>query len=214
MTNAPDLSALYDAFAAPLRGRLRRLTGDPDLAEDLLHESLLKAARGSVAVRDPSRLGGYVLRIAERTHLDRLRRKRELSPLPDDGGPAAPEAGGIATDGEPDLRTTLLCAIDLLPPDAAEALRLTAFSGLSQEDVARRLGLSSTGARSRVQRARAALRRLLTACCRFEFDGQGRVTDDSPTACSERSTPCCGDVPRAASALPQAGADRIEEPGT
>ncbi len=211
--NAPDLSALYDAFAAPLRGRLRRLTGDPDLAEDLLHEALLKAARGSVAVRDPDRLGGYVLRVAERTHLDHLRRKREQAPLPDgDGGPAAPEPEEVPSEGDTGLRAAVLCAIDLLPKQSAEALRLTAFSGLSQEDVARRLGLSSTGARSRVQRARAALRRLLTACCRFEFDGRGRVTDDSPTACGSDSTSCCGDVPASKSGLPQASADRTEEP--
>jgi RNA polymerase sigma-70 factor (ECF subfamily) len=44
-------------------------------------------------------------------------------------------------------------------------------------EVARELGLSPSGARSRVQRARARLRRKLEACCRFGFDARGNLLE-------------------------------------
>jgi RNA polymerase sigma-70 factor (ECF subfamily) len=51
------------------------------------------------------------------------------------------------------------------------------LEGRAQPDVARELGLSESGARSRVQRARARLRERLEACCRFAFDARGNLTD-------------------------------------
>jgi len=43
--------------------------------------------------------------------------------------------------------------------------------------VAERLGLSLSGAKSRVQRGRAMLRQALFDCCHFEFDRRGGVLD-------------------------------------
>ena len=52
--------------------------------------------------------------------------------------------------------------------------------GLSQKDLAIRLGLSFSGAKSRVQRARGKLKQLLLDCCHFELDRFGRVIDYQP----------------------------------
>ena len=44
-------------------------------------------------------------------------------------------------------------------------------------ETARRLGLSLSGAKSRVQRARQMLHERLLACCRVELDGRGAIVD-------------------------------------
>ena len=62
----------------------------------------------------------------------------------------------------------------------SEALLLTDYEGLSQRELATRLGLSFSSAKSRVQRAREMLRQLLLDCCHFEFDRLGRVVDYQP----------------------------------
>jgi RNA polymerase sigma-70 factor (ECF subfamily) len=54
-----------------------------------------------------------------------------------------------------------------------EALRLVEVDGVTQVDAARRLGLSVSGMKSRVQRARARLRAVVDACCRLELDRRG-----------------------------------------
>ena len=68
------------------------------------------------------------------------------------------------------------------------ALVLTEFEGLTQVEMAEELGLSVSGAKSRVQRARAMLRDDLLECCHFEFDRLGHVIDYEPRPrCCPRS---------------------------
>ena len=62
---------------------------------------------------------------------------------------------------------------------------LTELEGLTQADAAARLGLSTSGMKSRVQRARGQLRELLVGCCEIELDRRNRVTGYEP-----RREPC------------------------
>jgi RNA polymerase sigma-70 factor (ECF subfamily) len=56
-------------------------------------------------------------------------------------------------------------------------LELTDVQGLTQKELAERLNLSLSGAKSRVQRAREKLKGVLTECCHIEVDRRGRVVD-------------------------------------
>ena len=64
-----------------------------------------------------------------------------------------------------------------LPDEYRDALIATEYEGLKQRELAQRLGISVSGAKSRVQRARARLKELLLACCEFELDRTGHVVD-------------------------------------
>lgn len=71
-----------------------------------------------------------------------------------------------------------------LPAEFREALQLTELGSLSQKDYAARLGISYSGAKSRVQRARRQLHELFTACCRIEAYAYGNIWAATPrTAC-------------------------------
>jgi RNA polymerase sigma-70 factor (ECF subfamily) len=54
-------------------------------------------------------------------------------------------------------------------------MRLTAFEGVPQVDAARRLGISTSGMKSRVQRGRRLLREALLACCEVSLDRRGGI---------------------------------------
>ena len=75
-----------------------------------------------------------------------------------------------------------------LPEPYREALLLTEFGGLSQQQLADQLGISLSGAKSRIQRARKKIRDDLLTCCHFEFDRYGRVVDYWEHCCC-----CAGD---------------------
>ena len=47
--------------------------------------------------------------------------------------------------------------------------------GLTQKELAEKEGLSLSGAKSRVQRGRSMMKKVLTDCCQFEFDRRGGV---------------------------------------
>jgi RNA polymerase sigma-70 factor, ECF subfamily len=82
--------------------------------------------------------------------------------------------------------------VDSLPDTYREALILTEYEGLTQRELAERLGLSLSGAKSRVQRAREKLKAMLLDCCHFEFDRLGKIIDYQPncTCCTNQECDC------------------------
>ena len=66
-----------------------------------------------------------------------------------------------------------------------EALCLTELGGMSQKDYAKKTGISYSGAKSRVQRAKLKLKDLLMKCCHYQFDKYGTVIGIYPAGC------CC-----------------------
>ena len=72
--------------------------------------------------------------------------------------------------------------IDDLPSAYREALTLTEIDGLTQAEMGRRLGLSLSGAKSRVQRGRAIVRDQLLDCCHVELDRRRHIIDYEPAA--------------------------------
>ena len=76
--------------------------------------------------------------------------------------------------------------VQSLPDPYRQAIMLAEIEGLPQKAVAEKLGLSFSGAKSRIQRARSLVRDLLDQCCHFTYDGRGNVID------YERHGPDCG----------------------
>jgi RNA polymerase sigma-70 factor, ECF subfamily len=56
-----------------------------------------------------------------------------------------------------------------------EASQMVEFDGVTQVEAAARLGLSVSGMKNRVQRARLHLRSALHDCCNIALDGRGSV---------------------------------------
>lgn len=67
--------------------------------------------------------------------------------------------------------------LQYLPEKSKQALIMTEFENLSQKEVALRLGLSLSGAKSRIQRARYQLKEMLLNCCYLEKDKRGNIID-------------------------------------
>jgi RNA polymerase sigma-70 factor (ECF subfamily) len=94
---------------------------------------------------------------------------------------ASAEQPGEVTANEPEesaLQELAACMKPLMGKLALadrEALRLIEVEGLTQVEAARRLGLSLSGMKSRVQRARLRLRSALDDCCLVALDRRGGV---------------------------------------
>src|SRR5690606_7389395 len=101
------------------------------------------------------------------------------------GGDALPEDLPAAEPDRPaearvELAACLPRLLERLPERYREAVRLAELEGLPQQEVARRQGVSLSGAKSRVQRGRRRLRELVEACCAVECDHRGSVVDYEP----------------------------------
>jgi RNA polymerase sigma-70 factor (ECF subfamily) len=79
-------------------------------------------------------------------------------------------------------------AIQLLPEKYREAVYLTEIEGLSQKELAQRLGISYSGAKSRVQRGKQKLKEVILECCLVETDSYGNILKYGPRP--EKTKPC------------------------
>ena len=122
-------------------------------AEDAMQETFVKALAGLDALRAPDKARPWLLQIARRTCVDRLRRQRP--------------AGGVLADvpaPAPEDRSQieqLHAAIGKLPAEARETVTLYYLDGRSTASVAAALGISEPGVRQRLFRGRAMLHDLL-----------------------------------------------------
>jgi RNA polymerase sigma-70 factor (ECF subfamily) len=181
-----------DAAADPmprLRQTLRAFIGsrvrDSALADDLTQETLLRVETRLQTLRSRDRLDGWVFRIARNTIADHFRNTRETEEFDEAAhGPLLSVADNTLTPEDEALSTELRdyvrSVVDRLPPLYREAIRLIELEGLSQVELARRLGLSVSATKSRVQRGRAMLRKEMERCCHWETDRYGTVLAVQP----------------------------------
>jgi RNA polymerase sigma-70 factor (ECF subfamily) len=172
VSDARHTEAVYAALHGAVRGWFAR-RAPPDAVDDLVQEAFLRIHRGLPTVRDRDRVGPWVWRVCRNLLLDRRRSDRPEEALDDDVvDPAEVEVG----DATAVVAAWLPAFVDQLPAPYREAVRLSELEGVSQAEVAARLGLSASGARSRVQRGRRMVREALDDCCRVVIDG-GEVVD-------------------------------------
>jgi RNA polymerase sigma-70 factor (ECF subfamily) len=151
---------------------------DETAAEDIVHDALMKAFDRRDTLEQPSRLRSWLYRITRNAITDYYRSQKPSVPVPDDL--AELDSTDDAGDAALQLAACLRPLLDELPGMYRDALRLADFDGLPLREVALHLGLSLSGAKSRVQRARRMLRDVVLECCRVEVDRLGGVIDYEP----------------------------------
>jgi RNA polymerase sigma-70 factor (ECF subfamily) len=140
-----------------------RLTGDPDEADDLVQDVLLRVRRG-LDTYVPGSMEGWLSRITTNAFLDdvRRRRRRPVEALPDDpervlaGAPSADEALDRAQ-----LPADVQRALRSLPDDYRAAVVLCDVVGFSYDEIAESLGVPIGTVRSRIHRGRSMLKEKL-----------------------------------------------------
>ena len=171
----------------------RRVRSRED-AEDIAQEVMLRIHRHSGDLEHADRMVAWVYRIAANAIADHYRRpaRRELpaGQATDVPEPAAPDWSEPEQDElRRELAGCLAPLIERLPPIYRQALELTELDGVTQVGAAAELGLSVSGMKARVQRARRQLRELLLECCHVELDSRRAPTgiNRRPTGSCERS---------------------------
>ena len=161
---------------------------DEQSAEDLLQEVFLKIHARIDTLRDEEKLQSWIYQIARNAITDYYREQRATLELPE--SLLLPEEPLVGDDVVKELIPSIKAMVDSLPDEYRRALIMTDYEGLTQRQLAEKLGLSYSGAKSRVQRAREKLKVMLLDCCHFEFDRLGKVIDYQPK-CGQCSCDDC-----------------------
>jgi RNA polymerase sigma-70 factor (ECF subfamily) len=174
---------IWKSYRLQLFNYIKRHVNDPHVAKDILQEVFIKADTRKHEIKDISKLGGWMFSITRNTISDYFRKnakeKRTLDQWSD---------SDISTDPTYNacVATCLNQLIFTLPQPYQDALIKAEVEGVPQTALAEVLGISHSGAKSRVQRARRMLKEKLFELYTIRTDSYGNVIvceDKVPCQC-------------------------------
>ncbi|WP_411826942.1 sigma-70 family RNA polymerase sigma factor [Luteolibacter sp. AS25] len=165
---------------------------DCHLAEDLTQEILIRGFAKVSGLRNKERLESWLFQIARNVIADYFRSSRSTQAYHEHLPDVEDNLCGYVPEEEAVLRETLSSfirgVVESLPAIYRNALCYTDYEGHTQAQLADREGLSLSGAKSRVQRARQEIRAEVARCCHIETDRYGKIFGVE----AKQSTEDCG----------------------
>ncbi len=162
----------FEQLIGPLEQLIWRIcwhyTGNREAAEDCGQETMIRIWRNLDSYRGDCALESWVYRIAANCCMDFLRKKKRdksesVEPLREQGfDPADPSPGTEEQVVAEDEHRRLREAITQLPEEQREALILTQLQKVPYEEAALLLNVSEGTIKSRVNRAKARLKEILS----------------------------------------------------
>jgi RNA polymerase sigma-70 factor (ECF subfamily) len=174
--NVPCLLGAWAAHQGELRGYLRHRLSRHEDADDLLQEVFVKALRQGSAFCAIDNPRAWLFHVARNTLADRLRVAHTLIELPADIAAPVDESPPVIDD----LTQCLPRVLAELGAEDRLAITLCDIEGQPQQALAERLGITLSGAKSRLQRARKRLRAKMEIGCRVRYDERGQIIDFTP----------------------------------
>ena len=160
-----------------LRRFIRRRVANDHVAEDLLQETFVRVHRNLGALKATEKLAAWVYQIARNVVYDHHRQgDPSWSVLSPD---EAIDTDDFQSPGCHNL-SWLEPLIETLPEGYRQAVRMAELEEHSQQGIADKLGLSLSGAKSRIQRGREMLKETLQRCCTIQLDARGNVVGCDP----------------------------------
>jgi RNA polymerase sigma-70 factor (ECF subfamily) len=165
-----------------LRGFIAARVEDPEVAADITQDVLVRTI-ASGALDRVDNLGAWLYRAARNAVIDHYRTRRiHDSDANLERWPDPEQADNLPNDATRELARCLQPMLGRLHPDARDAITRIDLDGQTHRQAADQLGISISGMKSRVQRARRELRAQVTSCCQVATDSTGALADYKPRA--------------------------------
>lgn len=146
----PAFRELFNRYKNPIYGFIRRRVDDPARAEEITQDVFMALVRSR---------NGYEVRSSFRTYLYRIAMNRVVSEF----RRAKEETGseGIVAGSDPTIVHQVRDALGKIEPEQRQVVMLREYEGLSYQEIATVLKIPVGTVRSRLFRAKLALRELL-----------------------------------------------------
>lgn len=173
-----DIAEIHSKFNEQIYGFICCKVNHEDHCHDILQEVYIKIIMNLNKLVSIDNLKSYLLKIADNAIIDYYRVKSSCGICCEADGQEQSEIT-VTEQEEKQLQLADCCLqpfIQSLEPIYREALTITDLQGLTQREYAKIAGISLSGAKSRVQRAREQLKQQILACCNYQFDTYGNIT--------------------------------------
>jgi len=168
------LEPIWQEYHTQLHRFILNRVNNTSIADDILQDVFLKIHSRINTLKAQTKLKSWIYQITRHAIIDHYRTQKKWEPLSDKL--VAPEREPSERARE-EIENCLLSLLQNLPDNYRQALIWSEIDGLKQIEVADKLGLSWSGAKSRIQRGRAMIKERLLKCCQFEFDHRGTLID-------------------------------------
>lgn len=173
---------MWEIFREGLRAFIFSKIKNEDDTNDILQDVFVRMHDNIGKLNDKSKIKPWLYQITRNLVTDYFRKKRPGLREYRDHLPSRNNPEKFMDEAVSDM----IRFMDNLPPGYCEALCMTEIEGISQKEYAEKAGLSYSGAKSRIQRARVMLKDMLLECCHYQFDKYGTVFNIEPACCR-----CC-----------------------
>lgn len=169
ITNSCQLVApVYTQYAEELKGYLQKKLRDKAISEEVLSDVMLKVYKSCKKIPEVENVRSWLYRITHNALMDYFREQQKAG---------KEELKEVALDEEENvyhsMEALLPAMIRMLPEENREAVQWSDLENVPQKEIAERLGISLSGAKSRIQRGRVKLRELFFECTYMDLDSRG-----------------------------------------
>ena len=148
--DGPAFRELFDRYKNPIYGFVKRRVDDPARAEEITQDVFMALVQSR---------NGYELRASFRTYLYRIAMNRVASEHRKTK--ENPDPADSAVAGDPALVQQVRDALEKIDPEQKQVVMLREYEGLSYQEIAEVLKVPVGTVRSKLFRAKLALRELL-----------------------------------------------------
>lgn len=185
-----EINTVWNKFRNELLNFIKARVKDEYEAEDILQEVFIKIFRNIEQLDDEAKVKSWLYKITNNTIIDYYRKRKDSALLIDgvEGVPGNEEENANMND---EMLTCLRLFLYELPDKYKEPLEMYEFKGMKHREISKKLNISLSGSKTRIQRAREKLREVLTECCEIEFDTYGNIVEYKQKECYQCSNNNC-----------------------
>jgi RNA polymerase sigma-70 factor (ECF subfamily) len=162
-----EVSSLWIEYKSGLKYYILKKIKNEDLADELSHEVLMKIYKSCCSGNEIKNIRSWMYQIAHNTVIDHLKKEDKFAD-------EVTEILGVdEINTYEDVEEFVEPLIKLLPEKYAAPLLLSDIEGINQIEVSKKMNLSLTATKSRIQRARKLLKEKIIECSNLEINAKG-----------------------------------------
>lgn len=173
---AVNINQVLEEMEMPLKSFVRKHIANEQDVEEITQDVLLKIFNGVNSLKDNSKIQAWIYRITRNAIIDYYRKNNKPIGVVE-LNEEVEEKSCEDQNSNKEIAGCLKAMIENLPDNYKQAILLIELNHLTHKELGELLGISTSGAKSRVQRARKMLKEMLTSCCSLEFDSMGNIID-------------------------------------
>lgn len=166
------VAPVFLEYENQLKRFVQKRIKDSESTDDVLQQLYLKLYKNCEQLKGVHNMNAWLYQITRNAVNDYFRENSKTVSLADDAEIADSDNQDLVKQ---EIESLVLPLIQLLPKEYAEALILSEIEGVSQKEIVESLGISYSGAKSRVQRGREKLKQKFMECCVIELDRDGHL---------------------------------------